>query len=131
MDPLIGKRKDPDLFGKLEAVEVLSWYDGPRTFTLLDADGGLCLAHWLDEERDSMRFVVVPVRARDVEQLQRGSLTLLEVLDQPRVYVVDQENTGQVREVWLTTLAALPMDALPDKGVTLNRDAQSAGANAA
>ena len=131
MVPLIGKRKDPDLFGKLEAVEVLSWYDGPRTFTLLDTDGGLCLAHWLDEDGDSMRFVVVPVRARDIEQLQRGSLTLLEVLDQPRVYAVDQENRGQVRTVWLTTLAALPQDALPAKGVTLNRDAQSAGASAA
>ena len=47
---VIGKGKSPDSFGSFEALEVLGWYDGPRTFTLFDIDGGLCLAHWLDED---------------------------------------------------------------------------------
>lgn len=123
MGPVPGKPKEPTTFGRLDAVDVLAWYDGPRTFTLHDADGGLCLAHWLDEDREAVRFVVVPVSDALVARLQSGELTVRDVLDQPRVYVVDQENSGHVRAVWLTRLADLPQDALPVPGTTLHRPA--------
>ncbi len=122
MWPVSGTPKETDLFGKLEPVQVLGWYDGPRTFTLTDKDGGLCLAHWLDEDRDLVRFIVVPVSTAIMERLERGELTLREGLDQPRVYVVDQENSGAVKAVWLTCLQDLPADALPVPGTMLHRD---------
>ena len=36
-------------FTPFEPLEVLNYYDGPRIFTCLDADGSLCLACWNDE----------------------------------------------------------------------------------
>jgi hypothetical protein len=114
--------KEPGLFGPFEPKDVLIWYDGPRTFTLLDADGGLCLAHWLDEDNEVMRYAVAPITPRHLEQLRRGELTLREGLDQPRVYVVDQANDGAICNVWLTRLADLPQDALPVQGTMLSRE---------
>ncbi len=122
MWPVGGIVKEPGLFGPFEPEDVLIWYDGPRTFTLFDADQGLCLAHWLDEDSEVMRYAVVPIAHRHLDQLRRGELTLREGLDQPRLYVVDQANDGMVRAVWLTRLADLPQDALPLPGTMLSRE---------
>jgi len=110
---VVGTPKDTSYFGRFEPIDVLIWYDCPRTFTLYDQDGGLCLVRWLDEDAETMRYPVAPVTSKQIEQLQRGDLTLRESLDQPRVYVVDQTNDGDVRSVWLTQLVDLPQDALP------------------
>jgi len=118
---VVGKPKDPRLFGCFEPIEVLIWYDCPRTFTMNDQDGDLCLAQWLDEDPETMRFLVVPITSKQIEQLKRGELTLRESLDQPRVYVVDQANNGDVRAVWLTELSDLPQDSLPVPRTMLHR----------
>ena len=107
------------MFGTFEPLEVLLEYDCPRTFTLLDHDGGLCLAHWLDENREVAQFVVVPFTESLLAKLRRGEMTLFEALDQPRVYCVELEYTGDVRSVCLTRFADLPADALPQAGAML------------
>ena len=116
-----GERESADLFGDFEPLEVLGWYDGPRTFTLTDRVGGLRLAHWLDEDREVRRFLVVPVAPGGVEQLRRGETTPRAALCQPCVHVADQGNTGQIKAVWSVRLGDLPPDVLPAAGTTLNR----------
>jgi hypothetical protein len=96
--------------------------DGPRTFTLADCDGGLCLAHWLDGDRDANRFAVVPVTEKWIARLKRGELSLLEILDQPRLYVVDLANAGTVLGIWLTRFAEIPQDSLPRPGTMIYPD---------
>jgi len=118
---VVGTPKEPGLFGRFEPIDVLIWYDYPRTFTLHDQDGGLCLAHWLDEDAEIMRYLVAPVTPKQIEQLKRGELSLLEGLEQPRVYVVDQANTGDTLSVWLTQVADVPQDALPVPRTMLHR----------
>jgi len=112
MWPVVGIPKESLLFGLLEPFEVLIWYDCPRTFTFHDPDGGLCLAHWLDEDTEAVRYIVVPVTPKQIEQLKRGELSLRESLEQPRAYIVDQANDGKVSAVWLVKLADVPQDAL-------------------
>lgn len=121
MWPVVGTPKETHLFGRFEPIDVLIWYDCPRTFTLEDHDRGLCLAHWLDEDAERMRYLVVPINSKQIELLQRGELTLLESIDQPRVYVVDQAFSGEVQGVWLTRLMDLPQDVLPVPRTMLHR----------
>lgn len=104
-----------------EAIEVLIWYDSPRTFTLVDNDGGLCLAHWLDEDIETMRYLVVPVSTKIIDQLKTGELSLKEGLEQPRLYVVDQANDGEIRSIWLVRSADLPQDVMPVPRTMLHR----------
>ena len=119
---VVGKTKDTGLFGRFEPIDLLIWHDGPRTFTLHDADGGLCLAHWLDEDADFWRYAVVPISQADLDRMTRGEMTIIEGLDQPRVFAVDQNVQGEVIAVWLTALSDLPRDTLPKPGTMLRRE---------
>jgi hypothetical protein len=118
---VVGKLKETSLFGRFEPIDVLIWYDYPRTFTLHDQDDELCLAHWLDENSEFIRYLVAPVAPEIIVKLQHGELSLRESLEQPRAYVVDQAYDGQVRQVWLIKIADLQHDALPDPRTMLER----------
>ena len=118
---VVGTTTEPGLFGRFEPIDVLIWYDCPRTFTLIDQDGGLCLAHWLNEAKETMSFLVAPITSHQLDELKRGDQSILECLDQPRVYIVDQDNAGEVRAVWLTQLNHVPQDALPLPRTMLHR----------
>ena len=72
--------KDKGFFGNFEPLDVLIWLDGPRTFTLLDQDGKLCFAHWLQELEGlwqyvvDQQFVVQSVSLTTWEQLPQDAL---------------------------------------------------------
>lgn len=117
-----GTPQPAELFGRLEPIDVFIWHDGPRTFTLRDADGGLCLAHWLDEGEEIWRYVVVPITQSTLNRLTGGELTLSDGLDQPRVYIADEGGRGEIRTVWLTALAAIPERVLPAPGTMIHPD---------
>lgn len=51
---------DAGRFTPFDATEVLYTFDGPKTFTFHDRQGQMYLAHWCDEDREIMRFIVVP-----------------------------------------------------------------------
>lgn len=115
-------RKDPKIFGQFEPVEMYIWLDGPRTFTLLDEDGQLCLAHWLQEVGPLWQYVVVPVTASILGELNSGQQTLADVLKQPRVYLVSVRPDFTVEQVSLIAWESLPKDALPAAGTMIRRD---------
>lgn len=115
-----GVMDDRDQFGRLEAIKVLIQYDGPRTFTFADRFGQLCLAHWLDEDRDCMRFAVVRLGAAQLLKLEQCEIAIRDALDQYPVFIVDQLNSGEVRDVWKTRLADLPQDVLPVQGTLVS-----------
>jgi len=117
---LIPKHKT--LFGAFEPKEVLIWLDGPRTFTLLDQVGMLCLAHWLQEVGELWQYVVVPVNDSILRELNNGELSLREALNQPRVYLVNVNADFAVETVYLTSWEDLPHAALPTPGTMIRRD---------
>ncbi|MBL8813204.1 MAG: MarR family transcriptional regulator [Planctomycetaceae bacterium] len=114
--------KDKTLFGAFEPKDVLIWLDGPRTFTLLDQDGMLCLAHWLQEVGELWQYVVVPVNESILRELNNGDLSLRDALNQPRVYLVNVNADFAVEIVYLTSWEDLPQAALPTPGTMIRRD---------
>jgi hypothetical protein len=108
-----GKPVSAERFRPFEPAEVLYDFDGPRTFTLRDGDDELYLAHWLDEDREAARFVVVPFTDRLLDKLKTGEISVRDALDQPRVFTVDVGADATVRGAWRVELSSLPTDALP------------------
>lgn len=114
--------KDKGYFGSFEPKEVFIWLDGPRTFSLLDQDGQLCFAHWLQEVDNLWQFVVVPVTENILKELNNGELSLRDVLQQPRIYVVAVASDATVQSVTLSSWEDLPQEALPESGTMIRRD---------
>ena len=122
MSDKIEIKKGNDYFGRFEPLEVLIWLVGPRTFTLLDQDGLLCMAHWLQEIDNHWDYVVVPITDEILKKLNSGEQSLLDVLHQPRVYVVAVDQQFHVQAVSLVPFEELPQDALPERGTMLRRE---------
>jgi hypothetical protein len=117
-----GKRIDAQRFEPFEPLRVLNFFDGPRIFTFQDTDDALCLACWNDEGDSHSRFLVVPVTETIISNLEGGSLTVREALEQPRLWVVDLGFDGAVAEAWLVSPKDVPDDAQPQPGTMLHRD---------
>lgn len=116
-----GKSVDTGRLLPFEPLHVLNYYDGPRIFTLHDADGALCLACWSDEDEVASRFLVAPVTEQTIADLEGSLLSLLEALTQPRLWVVDLTQTGALSGAWLVALRDIPDDARPQPRTMLHR----------
>jgi hypothetical protein len=114
-----GKPVPVDRFAPFEPVEVLYEFDGPRIFTMRDADGELCLAYWSDEDDTASRYVVVPTTTTIVDRLKQGSLSVHEALDQPRCWLCDRNHQGELVACRRVEFEELPADALPTSGTRL------------
>ena len=60
MGPIKGKAVDPAQFSPFHPAKVLFDLDGPRSFTFIPADRELYWAHWFDESKSGVRYLVVP-----------------------------------------------------------------------
>jgi hypothetical protein len=116
---IVGKALDPEFFAPWTPGEVLYEFDGPKTFTLKDRQGELCLAHWCDEDEKAARFLIVPTSPRLVARLKQGATSLREALDQPRLWIADVGHTGEVQGAWSIQEDDLPSDVLPAPGTKL------------
>src|ERR1700757_4445464 len=96
---VVGQPVDADTFRPFEPLEVLYDFDGPRTFTHRNHQGSLFLAHWCDAEPEFNRFIVVPCTESLVQKLKLGEITLRDALNQPRIWLLDQDDVGEVRQV--------------------------------
>ena len=119
-----GKRIDAKRFEPFEPLRVLNFCDGPRIFTFHDADEALCLACWSDEDDAHSRFLIVPVSEKIVANLERGSLSVSDALDQPRLWVVDLGFDGAIADAWLVSPKDVPDDAQPQPGTMLHRESE-------
>jgi hypothetical protein len=105
-------------FGRLDPVEVLYEFDGPRVFTAQSTLGDL-LCFLSDDDGEQLRYIVAPTNPAILEKLKSGCRPLRDVLDQPWVWFVDIGYDGTPKAAWKGTLADAPADALPQKGVML------------
>jgi hypothetical protein len=101
-------------------VEVLDEYDGPRIFTLKDSDGELNLSYWSDEYEQASRYVVVPTTARILTALKDGSITVFDALNQPRCWLCDVSQEGDLTNCFRVEFDAIPRDVLPAFGTMLH-----------
>ena len=114
-----GKPIDTESFTPFRPHRVLYEFDGPKTFTILDSDRELYLAHWCDEDESIVRFLVVPFSERLVQKLEAGDLTVFDALDQPRIFVVDLGTGGVIRSINRVEWSDIPGEVLPLPGVSL------------
>jgi hypothetical protein len=116
---LTGKAVDIKQFHPFEPEEVLYEFDGPRIFTLNDADGELNLAYWSDEDDKMSRYVVVPTTTKIVAALREGSISVYDALNQPRCWLCDVTHPGDLSACQRVPFEAVPRDSLPEVGTLL------------
>jgi len=109
---------DAAALGRLEPVEVLYEYDGPRIFTAHSRLGEL-LCFLADDDGRTLRYIAAPTNPAILEKLKNGQRSLRDALDQPWVWLVDLGYDGTSVATWQGTLADVPSDALPQQGVML------------
>src|SRR6266436_7805507 len=91
-----GKPVAKERFEPFIPVDVLDDYDGPRLFTLQDAEGELNLAYWSDQDPKVCRYVVVPTTVKILDALRKGSLIVYDALNQPRCWLCDVTPQGDL-----------------------------------
>lgn len=114
-----GKSVPIERFLPFEPADVLYEFDGPRIFTLRDAEGELNLAYWSDENGEAFRYVVVPTTARILAALKKGSVSVFDALNQPRSWLCDTNHQGVLTECQRVDFDAIPRDSLPAIGTML------------
>lgn len=91
---------------------VLYDFDGPRIFTVRHELGDF-LAYACDEDDQITRYLLAPTHDDTVAALEKGTCTLREALAQPWLWVVDVGFDDVPRQVWRSTLEAIPETRLP------------------
>lgn len=114
-----GKTVANERFEPFVPVEILDEYDGPRIFTLMDAEGELNLAYWSDQDQAVCRYVVVPTTAKILEALRKGSISVYDALNQPRCWLCDVTHQGVLSTCQRIEFEAVPRDSLPAIGTML------------
>lgn len=94
-------------------------YDGPRTFTCEDRAENLYLAHWCDEDQESIRFLVVAFSSALLHSLISGKIDVREALSRPRAWIVDLDHDWTPIRAWRVDVDDLPPGILPAPGVML------------
>lgn len=112
---------DAGFLGPMAPEEVLSYYDGPRTFSFTSGAESVFIAHVCDELEGVERLLVAECNKESIDHLRDGSMALRDVLITAcPLYVVDRDYGANILNAWAVELGELPQDALPYPGVTLN-----------
>ncbi|HET6879576.1 MAG TPA: DUF6575 domain-containing protein [Pirellulales bacterium] len=114
-----GKPADAKRFAPFVGREVLYDFDGPRIFTLVDAEGELNLVYWSDADENQNRFVVVPTANTIIDSLHAGGTSVFAALNQPRCWLCDVSHSGQINQCWRVDFDDIPSDSLPALGTML------------
>lgn len=100
--------------GHLELVQVLDFYDFPRTFVCRNRTGSEFLVFSVEQSERSLKWLYIPVSRQRLRNLRRGQLTLrsaiLEAEEAPLHVEVDLEGRSSL------TRAAVPDEWLPADG---------------
>ena len=103
---------------------VLKYYDGPRLLLQKTLAGQLYLAWWSDSDDSTERWIYLPLSEHRLREILSGEMPSLDALKAPEdgsLLVVDKDlNTDSIIKTVLTDAAALPGDALPRPGASLN-----------
>ena len=114
-----GKTAEISRFQPFDPVDVFYEFDGPRIFTVRDAENELNLAYWSDEDDQNCRYIVVPTSRKILESLHKGGISVFDALNQPRCWLCDILPTGEIAECRRVDFAEIPRDALPSIGTML------------
>jgi hypothetical protein len=116
---ITGKPSNFSRFQPFEPAEVLYEFDGPRIFTLTDNEDELNLVYWSDEIEQTSRYVVVPTTEKILKALKKGSISVFDALNQPRCWLCDSNQLGELTGCQRVEFEDIPRDSLPGIGTML------------
>ena len=116
---ITGKPANFSRFQPFEPAEVLYEFDGPRIFTLIDNEDELNLVYWSDEIEQTSRYVVVPTTEKILKALKKGSISVFDALNQPRCWLCDSNQLGELTDCQRVEFEDIPRDSLPGIGTML------------
>lgn len=106
---------------KLEPVQVLDEFDGPRLFTARSQGGQLLLAYSCAEDESASRFILVPTSEHIVKDIENNVLPLRAALTQQALAcIVEVRSDDTLNGPYEADLATLPESALPAPDARLN-----------
>ena len=92
-----------------EPVEILYEFDFPRIYTCKDATGNLYLVYSCAEDRNGIRYLVVPCDELTVERLLTGGLNLRDALTKFRAWIFDVDNSWNPVRAWKVGIDLIPL----------------------
>ena len=110
--------KSPE-FVIVKPVEVLYEFDGPRIFTCRDHAGASYLAYQCGEEKNLMRFLIVPFDDGAERRLTNGEDSLRDALMSERAWIFDVDFKWNIVGSWCISVDDLPEKCIPRPGVML------------
>jgi hypothetical protein len=100
-------------------IRTLYEFDGPRIFLCKDVPGNLYLAYQCGEDREVMRFLVVPCTVDLERRLTAGETDVRDALTRPRGWLFDFGKDWSALRCWKVNIDDLPPRTLPEPGVML------------
>ena len=94
-------------FGEVQPLEVLVEYGGARTFTFMDRQEQLYLAHWLQEELPYELYLVCEITADQVKLLKQQSLTIYDIIQDSRLWIIQCSLTSDKVIAFRSDLSSL------------------------
>lgn len=110
---------DANYFGKIKPDAVLVEYNGPNIFTFLGKDSKEYFAYLIDEEEAKYYYLIVPTSKSRTDKLIHGTMSLLEMINQPWGWIASIENDSQPKSVHEIDPTYLPIEYLPTKDAYL------------
>lgn len=118
-NPASGKSSSP-IVKEIKPDRIFCEHGEPLTFTAGNLSGAPLFFHWCDHEGDRKRYLATPTKHRLLKMLERGEVTILEVLTEGRLWLIEVDEGMEVVATWEVRADELPGDYLPDPDVLLH-----------
>lgn len=128
MNAISGIKASFDL-KKLHKCADLIEFDGPLLTHYSTDNGDHYLMYWVDADEQCNRWLMARINLVTLQQYLKRECSLLYLLQSAEdtlLWVLDVEENAQCRQVWVTTLEALPADYLPASDALYDFDTSAA-----
>jgi hypothetical protein len=109
----------PSQWLDFEPVEILYEFDYPLLYTCKDAAGELFMVYMCGEDKNGVRYLVVPCRDELDKKLVAGQVDVREALYQSPAWIFDLDNNWEPLRAWSVAIDDLPPNAIPRPGLML------------
>ncbi len=124
---LLHRRKTKEMnknnFGSnFRPIRTYNYYDGDRSFSLIDKNGNLHFAHWLKEYYNVWTYLVIPIDQQTLDSFEANQISYYDLFASSKsFFIVKQDvNTGNIFSVasfnWNEVLSKYA-DCLPRKEI--------------
>jgi hypothetical protein len=103
-------------------IRTYNYYDGDRSFSLIDKNGNLHFAHWLSEHDSIWKYLVIPIDQETRDSFEANQISYYDLFASSKSFFIVNQNiaSGEIVSVvshtWDEVLSEYA-DCLPRKGI--------------